>query len=58
MRRAMAILLLTGIVAAGAWASIGRWDKVPVKDHGRANPLAGQAQAYLGTLVGTRPGGH
>lgn len=50
MKRASTMLISLGLavtLAAGA-ATVSRWDKVPAKDHARANPLAGNPQAVEG----------
>ncbi|MGA3371292.1 MAG: cytochrome c [Terracidiphilus sp.] len=53
MRRSLAVLLiLLSAAAAVAAVSSSRWEQVPVKDHARANPLAGQPEAVAaGALV-------
>ena len=46
MRRSLAVLLilLCAAVAVGAVSS-SRWERVPAKDHARANPLSEQPEA-------------
>lgn len=44
--------ILFAILAAVAVAASSQWDRVPVKDHARTNPLAGNAEATTsGALV-------
>ena len=53
MRRSLAVLLilLCAAVAVGAVSS-SRWERVPAKDHARANPLSEQPEAATaGALV-------
>ena len=53
MRGTAAILLiaLSAAIAVAA-ASSSRWERVPAKDHARANPLTGNAEAPMaGALV-------
>jgi mono/diheme cytochrome c family protein len=53
MRRSLAVLLiwLCAAVAVGAVSS-SRWERVPPRDHARANPLTGQPEAApAGELV-------
>ena len=53
MRRVGKILAIVLSAALSvAAASSSRWERVPAKDHGRANPLAGRAEAVAaGALV-------
>ena len=53
MRRTAAILFIALSAAMTvAAASSSRWERVPAKDHARANPLAGNAEAPMaGALV-------
>ena len=53
MRRTFGILLLVLSATLGlAAVSSSRWEHVPAKDHGRANPLTGDAKAVAaGALV-------
>jgi mono/diheme cytochrome c family protein len=45
----MAILFLgMGLAAVGLAASDARWERVPAKDHGRANPMLGRPEATEG----------
>ncbi len=53
MRRSLAILLIS-LSAAVAVAAVdsSRWERVPARDHARANPLAGDPEAAAaGALV-------
>jgi len=48
---ALLILALSSAVAMGA-AATSHWERVPPKDHARANPLAGEPEAiHAGALV-------
>ena len=53
MRRTAAILFIALSAAMTvAAASSSRWERVPARDHARANPLAGNAEAPMaGALV-------
>ena len=53
MRRTAAILFIALSAAMTvAAASSSRWERVPAKDHARANPLTGNAEAPMaGALV-------